>query len=359
MKILVIITKTFAGCGFYRLYQPFNHLAKNYDVHVTFSSSLQKTNVSYYTDEELKEFSAVVYHKTLYDMKDIRRLKDLGVPVIVDFDDHWVTGRDHTYYKQYTAEGQPAKLHKLLLEADYVTCTTDDLADEIYLHNESVEVFPNAYDTGYEGWKVGRIEEEEFVFGYVGGPCHTRDVALLREVPAATHAHFRLFGYNGTDIYKHYARILSYLNRDNFSLYKGADIWNYPQFYNLMDVSLVPLEANKFNSMKSELKMIEAGAFSKAVIVSNVKPYTDVIRHGKNCLAADSKSNWINYIKTLDKNHNLAKDLGAQLHEDTKSYNIDVVNAKRYKFLKDVHTKHNTNSSDESSRVVEFDKLAL
>ena len=359
MNILVIIPKTFAGCGFYRLYQPFNHLAKNYDVNITFSSSLQKTDVSYYTDDELRSFTAVMYHKTLFDMKDIRRLKDLGVPVIMDFDDHWVTGRDHTFYKQYTAEGQQAKLHKLLLQCDYITCTTEDLADEIYIHNENVEVFPNAYDKGYDGWKVDRVKEDKFVFGYLGGPCHTRDVALLRDVPAATHAHFRLFGYNGTEIYKHYAKILSYLNEKNFSIYKGADIFNYPQFYNLMDVSLVPLEASKFNSMKSELKMIEAGAFSKAVIVSNVKPYTNVIRHGKNCLAADSKANWINYIKTLDRNRNYAHDLGAQLHEDVKRYDINVVNEKRYNFLKDVHKKHYTDSSGKSGGVVEFDKLAI
>jgi glycosyltransferase involved in cell wall biosynthesis len=353
MDILVIIPKKYGGCGFYRLYQPHNHLAKNYDVNVTFGSNFMKTPISAYTDEELKKFDLIVWHKTLFDMKDIRRAKELGIPTIADFDDHWVVNREHAMYKQYTKEGQTTKLHKLLMAVDYITCTTDELADEIYNHNQNVEVFPNAIDTNYDGWKVDRIKEDKFVFGYLGGPCHTRDVALLRRVPEATKAHFRLFGYNGTDIYNHYANILSGGGpNENFSLYKGADIFNYPQFYNMMDVSLVPLEDNRFNSMKSELKLLEAGAFSKAVIVSKVKPYTNIIRHGKNCLAAESKADWINYIKTLSLNPNIAKDLGAQLKEDTKRYDISVVNKDRYKFYKDVQQKHNTDSRNESRRMV-------
>jgi len=325
-------------------------MAKNYDVKVTFTSTFMRTETTSYTDDDLLDFDLIIWHKTLFDMSDIRRAKDLGISTIVDFDDHWVTGREHTFYKQYFKEGAPAKLHKLLLAADYVTCTTEDLADEIYKVNENVEVLPNAIDTGYDGWKVDRIKEDVFVFGYLGGPCHTRDVSLLREIPEATHEHFRLFGYDGSDISKHYASILS--AGGNFSMYKPANIWNYPQFYNHMDVSLVPLEGNKFNSMKSELKLIEAGAFSKAVIVSKVAPYTNIIRHGKNCLAAETKHDWINYIKTLSKNHNIALDLGAQLKEDTKKYDISVVNENRYKFYEDVCKKHNTNSSDKLSRVV-------
>jgi len=357
MNILVIIPKTFAGCGFYRMYQPHNHLAKNYDVDITFASGFMKTEISAFTDDELKEFSAIIWHKTLFDFKDIRRARGLGIPTVADFDDHWVVGRDHSLYKEYQSEGQHGRLHKLLLSVDYVTCTTEDLADEIYKHNQQVEVLPNAYDLGYGGWKEGRIEEDKYVFGYLGGPCHVRDVGMLRGVRDATGAHFRLFGYNGTDIYKHYAKVLSG-DGGNFSLYKGADIWHYPQFYNYMDVSLVPLEANKFNSMKSELKMVEAGAFKKAVIVSNVKPYTNVITD-KNCIAVNSKNEWIDAIKLLMNDPQRGIDMGLQLHEDTKRYDIENVNKLRYKFYKYVQQKHNTDSGDEPGRVVHFDKLAV
>lgn len=353
MKILVIIPPRFAGCGFYRQYQPYNHLAKNYDVHVTFASQMIDNK-----GNPLKmDFDVVVWHKAYFNINDVRMVKAFGIPTVVDFDDHWVVNREHTMYREYTAQGTATKLHKLLKEVDYVTATTDTLADEIFEHNENVEVLPNAIDAEYEGWQVGRKNEKDFVFGYVGGPCHTRDVALLRGVPEATRAHFRLFGYNGTDIYNHYASILS--AGGNFSNFKGADIWTFPQFYNMMDVSIVPLEGNKFNSMKSELKLLEAGAFSKAVIVSNVEPYRGLIRHGHNCLAANSKADWVNYVKTLNKNHNIARDLGAQLKEDTKQYDISIVNKNRYNFLNHVHEKHNKDRSERHNSMVNVEQCSL
>ena len=217
-----------------------------------------------------------------------------------------------------------------------------------------LEVLPNALDANYEGWNTGRHEEERYVFGYLGGPCHTRDVALLRGVNNSLDGNymFRLFGYNGTEIYKFYAGILSGGDiGDNFGLFKGADIFTYPQFYNYMDCSLVPLEDNRFNRLKSELKLIEAGAFSKAVIVSGVEPYTNVITK-KNCLVANSKADWIKHCKTLIDNPQLGIDLGGQLHEDTKIFDISEVNKERYKFYKDVQQKHNTSRSHELSGMV-------
>lgn len=339
MNLLVIIQSRFAGCGFYRLYQPFNHLAKNYDVKVTMASELMKSDISAYTNEELKQFDAVIWHKTYFDIKDIKRVRDLGIITIADFDDLWYVGKEHSLYKQYTEEGNVSKLHKLLMSVDYVTCTTELLAEKIEQVNENVEVLPNAIDTGYDGMKVERVKEDKFIFGYLGGPCHIRDVSLLKGLQGEmtkklSGYELRLFGYNDTDIYKYYARILSdEKTSDNFSLYRGADIFHYPQFYNYMDCSLVPLELNDFNSYKSELKMIEAGAFRKAVIVSNVQPYTNIIKHKRNCLAVHDKSEWFSHSKMLLDNRNLAIDLGEQLHEDTQRFSIENVNKKRFKFL--------------------------
>jgi hypothetical protein len=339
MNILVIIPPKFAGCGFYRLYQPFNHLAKNYPCKVTFASALMKSDISAYTDEELKDFDVIIWHKTYFELPDIKRCRSLGIITIADFDDHWIVNREHSLYGQYTKEGLPARLHKMLLNVDYVTCTTERLADAISDINDNVAVLANAIDGNYDGFKVNRVKEEKYIFGYLGGPCHVRDLGLLRGLQAEmtlklSGYELRLFGYNETDIYKYYARILSDEKRsENFTLYKGADIFNYPQFYNLLDCSLIPLEDNYFNSHKSELKLLEAGAFYKACIVSDVKPYDSLIRHKKNCLAVQHKQDWFTFTKMLLDNRNLSLDLGEQLHEDTRHFDISVINKKRFQFL--------------------------
>ena len=77
---------------------------------------------------------------------------------------------------------------------------------------------------------------------------------------------------------------------------------------------LIPLQDNKFNRMKSELKMIEAGYFKKAVIVSEVHPYTNVINR-KNCLSVGVRQDWTPKIRGLLKNHKWQDDIRFELNE--------------------------------------------
>lgn len=350
MNILVNLTKEFRGCGFYRLYQPHFDLAKKKLTTVTLNSGLWKADKVPMTDEEVKKFDIIIWHKGFFDINDIRRAKRLGVITIADFDDHWILDPGHTLRESYRKENTSAKLHRLLLEADYVTCTTEDLADEIYYSNKNVEVLPNAMDMSYPFTKVERQKEDKFVFGYLGGHFHLNDVRLLRglqkELSELNGYNLRLFGYDGTFVYNEYASILSDGDpkNPNFSIYKGMDIFAYPHFYNLMDCSLVPLTDNRFNRFKSELKMIEAGFFKKAVIVSNVKPYTNVINKD-NCLIVNDRKDWSKYCQTLIENPELAKELGENLFKSVQEYSIDNVNKKRFQFYSDVHKKHNINSS--------------
>jgi glycosyltransferase involved in cell wall biosynthesis len=161
-----------------------------------------------------------------------------------------------------------------------------------------------------------------------------------------------LFGFDGTEAYKHYAKVLSDDKKSsNYSVFKGADIWNYPQFYNYMDCSLVPLEDTKFNSMKSPLKLIEAGFFSKAVIVSPVAPYDEIITDN-NCLTATNKIEWVDACRKLINDRELAKELGKNLNKSVQKFSIENVNKNRYKILTDVLENPNTNSREELSRMV-------
>ena len=341
----------FAGCGFYRMYQPHNHLAKNHGVEVMITDTIRQFN-----DEKLKEFDIAIWHKAFFDYAEIDRCKSLGVVTIADFDDHWLIPKDHIFYASYVKDSTSSKLHRLIRRVDHVTCTTDILADQIYLHNKNVEVLPNAMDMDYDGCKVERVKEDKFIFGYLGGHTHVKDVRELKGLQASLlfekSYQIRLFGYDQTSVYNEYADILSDNRKGNFSVYKGAEIWQYPQFYNYMDCSLVPLLGTSFNSMKSELKMIEAGFFSKAVIVSNVEPYSNIIKDGKNCLAVNHRSDWSKHCKTLLNNRSLAEDLGKQLNQDVQRYSIANVNKNRYKFYRNVLKNRHINGSGGAGRMV-------
>jgi glycosyltransferase involved in cell wall biosynthesis len=115
----------------------------------------------------------------------------------------------------------------------------------------------------------------------------------------------------------------------------GLEATEYAKMYNEIDVALVPLQENSFNSYKSQIKIIEAGYFKKAAIVSNVMPYTiDCTR--ENCeLINPNKRNtgWGAAMKSLILNKDKREDLAEALHEKVKEkYMIEIVNKKRHEF---------------------------
>jgi glycosyltransferase involved in cell wall biosynthesis len=98
--------------------------------------------------------------------------------------------------------------------------------------------------------------------------------------------------------------------------------------------------------MKSQLKVIEAGFYKKALIASNVGPYTIDLKHAMkngeftdgNALLVDEPKNhsdWSKYIKKLVDNPNMIVDLGEKLYETVShKYHLDTVTHERASFYK-------------------------
>jgi glycosyltransferase involved in cell wall biosynthesis len=124
------------------------------------------------------------------------------------------------------------------------------------------------------------------------------------------------------------------------------EINKYANNYNSFDVSLAPLVDTEFNSNKSQLKVIEAGFYKKALIASNVGPYTIDLKHALNqgqftdgnALLVDNARNhsdWSKNIKKLVENPNMIVDLGERLYETVKDkYDLNQVTKTRYEFYK-------------------------
>ncbi len=346
MKIFVVIPHTFAGCGFYRQYQPHNDLAKE-GVDVLLGAGLFNEDDTFGVDVDI-----IQWHKAYFDLEGMKEARKRGIINVVDFDDWWRLDTEHLFYRSYHDNNTSEELIKLLKSADYVTVTTELLAAEARKFNKNVVVLPNAM----EQVKPARIKEDKIVFGYVGGTCHGKDVSLLTGLSNKLDGDykFRLMGYDRTEVYNHYANILSDGGRkapDHFDWVKKADIWHYHHFYNFMDVSLVPLVDNKFNSLKSELKLIEAGFFKRPVICSNVHPYKDLLKHKVNAWVVNKPTDWYKGCKFFLNNPSAIIDYGEALYESVQGYDIKEVNKKRLKFYSDVFKKRDTDSSVRNSRL--------
>jgi hypothetical protein len=80
--------------------------------------------------------------------------------------------------------------------------------------------------------------------------------------------------------------------------------------------------------------MVEAGVLKKAIIVSNIHPYT-ILANSKNSIAiTDNKRGWYDAMRKLIKNPNLKYDLSEQLNLDVKEhYNLKKINKIRKQIL--------------------------
>jgi len=336
-----------------RQYQPHNHLAKNYDVKVTMGAGVYNHDDKFAIDADIIQF-----HKGYTDIEGAKEAKRRGIITICDSDDSWQLDTEHIFYRSYINQGATHELTNILKMVDYVTVTTELLAVEARKFNPNVMVLPNAMDMNYPNLQVPRVKEDKTVFAYLGGHCHAKDVEQLRglnnKLSSRNDYKFRLMGMDGSSIYNQYADIMSDSGRlanTHFDWVKKFNIWDYPLFYSYLDVSLVPLVDNTFNSLKSELKLIEAGFFKKAVIVNNVEPYKGLIKHKQNAMIVNKPTDWYKHCKYLLDNPEAIKDMGEALYETVQPYGIDEVNKKRYKFYNNVLKKRDTDSSVRHSRL--------
>jgi glycosyltransferase involved in cell wall biosynthesis len=123
-------------------------------------------------------------------------------------------------------------------------------------------------------------------------------------------------------------------------------VTSYAANYAKFDVSLAPIKNHVFNRMKSQLKVIEAGFYKKALIASNIGPYTIDLKHALkngnftdgNALLVDENRNhsdWAKNIKKLLTNPNLVTDLGERLYETVKDkYDLNQVTKTRAEWYK-------------------------
>jgi glycosyltransferase involved in cell wall biosynthesis len=136
------------------------------------------------------------------------------------------------------------------------------------------------------------------------------------------------------------------VEKENYIRVWTRPVNSYAKNYSKFDISLAPIKNHIFNRMKSQLKVIEAGFYKKALIASNVGPYTIDLKHALkngeftdgNALLVNEHNNhsdWAKNIKKLVENPNMITDLGERLYETVKDkYSLDTVTKERASFYK-------------------------
>lgn len=401
IKILAIPSDKH-GVGKFRIMDPFVFISDKHseDIHVDITYNAEDR------DDYFLNYDIVVFHTFIHqtnhehNIKRINWLKSKGIITIMDIDDLWFVDQRHPMYHSIKLNKVGEMKIDMLKTVDYVTTTTPIFAKTIKdrLKINNVVIFPNAVNEDEPQFQNKLVKSEKVRFGWLGGSSHLYDLELMSNGISATYnsfgdkVQFVLCGFdtrgsvtmidqNGKQQQRpiHPTETVWYKYEgfftDNFKVlsseyknYLGTfvegnyddtnepyrrrwtkDINTYATNYNTFDVSLAPLVDSVFNANKSQLKVIEAGFFKKAIIASDVDPFTidliSAVDEGKfndkgNALLVGSKKNhkdWAKHMKRLVENPNMIEDLGNRLYETVKdTYSLKKVCKDRVEFFKSI-----------------------
>jgi hypothetical protein len=325
IKVLVVPSDR-TGVGKFRSVDPHVFLQNLYgnDFHVDIDYEPSYDDMSFWS-----QYQIVAFHRSIgpdFERANelIQKLNSLGIITIADIDDYWMPGKEHPIHDIIKFNKINEKIVANLKVATYVTTTTKIFADEIKKFNKNVVVFPNAINPNEPQFKEPTLESDRLRIGWLGGSSHLHDIQLLDQpfgkiTNLKDKLQFVLCGFDtrGTvteinqqtgehkkrDILPHetvwarYEEIFTqkhslvsedykkYLLNYTQEVYPNqydesyVRVWtqpvtSYAKNYSKFDVSLAPIKNTMFNRMKSQLKVIEAGFYKKALIASDLGPYT-------------------------------------------------------------------------------------
>jgi len=397
---VLVVPSDRTGVGKFRSIDPHIFLQNLYpeDFHIDIVYDVVYDDLEFF-----KKYQIVSFHRSIgpdFERANqlILKLNELGIATVGDIDDYWMPGKEHPIHDVIRFNKINEKITANLKVAKYVSTTTSLFADEIMKMNKNVVVFPNAINPKESQFREPTPESDRLRIGWLGGSSHLHDLQLLdqsfsklgsisdklqyvlcgfdtrgtvTEINSQTGEHVKrnitpeetvwasyekIFTQKYTTISEDYKKFLekyvqeSYPNENDEAYIRvwTRPVQSYAKNYSKFDVSLAPIKNHMFNRMKSQLKVIEAGFYKKAIIASNVGPYTLDLKHcldhgnfvDGNALLVDENRNhsdWAKFIDKLVKNPNMVKDMGERLYETVKDrYDLNVVTKARAEFYKSI-----------------------
>jgi glycosyltransferase involved in cell wall biosynthesis len=396
IKVLVLPSDK-SGVGKFRSVDPHIMLQNLYsdDFHVDIDYEPKVNDFNYW-----KKYQIVHFHRSFGNIDHcpqlIKTLQGAGIILVADIDDYWLPTKEHPIHQLIVENKMNQKIVDNLKASDYVITTTEIFANEIRKFNKNVIVLPNAIDPKEPQFNQPTPPSDKIRVGWLGGSSHLHDLKLLdgmvnKLTPIQEKIQYYVCGFDirGTvtelnkqtgeqkqrpikpeetvwvkyeEIFTNNYKIITpeyklYLDKfeegeypaiknENYVRVWTRPVEQYAKNYSNFDISLAPIKNHIFNRMKSQLKVIEAGFYKKALIASNVGPYTIDLKHALdkgnftngNALLVNENNNhsdWAKNIKKLVENPNMITDLGEKLYETVKDkYDLNQVTHERASFYK-------------------------
>lgn len=345
--------------SYIRILSPLNELSDEFDFEIIDYSSRKRFMKD--LDKNLISMDAVIISRDIdiisKDIKFVRslyeKLKRNNVKIIFDIDDNiLLIDENHTEYAYYS---RLIEYFRFLIEnSDVLTVSTPHLKHELEKYNRNIVVIPNTLMREWDfsqKQKTGDLSKKQKIkIGYFGTRTHGPDLKLLEEAVINVKKHFtdktiefEMVGVTKTkydwitplQLPNNYRKNPNIIDHMLNMAMKVVDLTGFTvelphrQFIEWMknetdwDIGVAPLQDNRFNRNKSNLKYLEYGALNVAGVYSNVEPYKEIKTKNSGIVVENTSEEWENALVSLIENRNLYRTVIANCRRDIcKNYTV-------------------------------------
>ncbi|HRQ59067.1 MAG TPA: glycosyltransferase [Azoarcus taiwanensis] len=294
------------GSGYYRVYQPASAATQR-------SLASARLASAYPGPIHFERLGIqTLFSQRQVDDNHLQVLKQLRemlpeLRIVIDFDDLLTAVSRHNIHHSTVWKDIPRRLATLGHLCNCLTVSTAPLADAMRAYHPDIRHIPNTIDSRL--WasrsEPNRQATRKLRVGWAGGISHAGDLALIRGLVAslADEVDWVFFGMCLEDMRPNLAEF-----------HDGVPFADYPRKLAELglDLAIAPLELNRFNECKSNLRLLEYGVLGIPVVATDILPY----RCGLPVTLVDNRpQSWIRAIRErIGERDTLRRD-GAALRE--------------------------------------------
>ncbi len=318
------------GCGNFRIIQPYKTIQS--DINFLVCKEWGQSGI---TDTD--QLSGVLFQRPTNEdiLTFIKTLKSEGKIVVCETDDDLSNVPHHNYFHSVIKEGYGKIYEECLREATYVHVSTPQL-----VKSSKYIVFPNAVDlkkyTGRAELRKSFCEKHNInpdnkIVQWSGSSSHSDSLELIKGVVEELTKDKNITVVLSSN--KTWLQSLGFKEKENLILPAWtpfADAYKVPA---IADICLAPLTDNVFNTKKSELRLIEAGAWRVPSVASPTVPYQrfeKVSNGGCIIIRKERQKYWVETVYELIENEYLYDSIAEKSYICVlENYNLEIVNKNR------------------------------
>ncbi len=258
------------------------------------------------------------------------RLKKMGIPVIVDFDDSiWLKdvsegNRNLAFLKR------PSKTPAIIRLSDAAFTGNNYLADYARKYNSNVKVFPTTIDTDYY-LPVERIANNPICIGWTGSSTTLKH--LVMAIPVLKEIRKKYGEQVCFRVISDEPLIADIDGLKNIRWKKETEVSDL----NEIDIGIMPLPDNDWTKGKCGFKGLQYMALEIPAVMSPVGVNNEIVDNGKNGFLAEGHKDWFEKLCLLIDSFELRKKMGKKGRQTViEKYSFHSQKDKYLKYFKEI-----------------------